>query len=70
MILTVNGIRKEFPSNRMTLEELLNQENVTNQNVVTVQLNGVIVNKQEYQSTMLKEGDEVEFLYFIGGGSR
>jgi len=54
----------------MTVDELLNQENVTNQNVVTVQLNGVIVNKQEYQSTMLKEGDEVEFLYFIGGGSR
>jgi sulfur carrier protein len=70
MTLTVNGIRKEFPSNQMTLDELLNQENVTNQNVVTVQLNGVIVNKQEYQSTMLKEGDEVEFLYFIGGGSR
>lgn len=38
--------------------------------MVSVQLNGEFVLKEDYPSTQLNEGDEVDFLYFMGGGSK
>jgi sulfur carrier protein len=36
--------------------------------MVSVQLNGEFVDRPSYASTQLKERDEVDFLYFMGGG--
>jgi len=68
MKLVVNGETKEFNVANLSISELLKIENVKNPDVVTVQLNGKFFSKEQYTSTILKEGDEVEFLYFIGGG--
>jgi sulfur carrier protein len=59
---------KEFNVANLSISDLLKIENVKNPDVVTVQLNGKFFSKEQYTSTILKEGDEVEFLYFIGGG--
>jgi len=38
--------------------------------MVSIQLNGEFVVRDDYDSTLVKEGDEVDFLYFMGGGSK
>ena len=38
--------------------------------MVAVQINGEFVDIQNYASTYLKSGDDIDFLYFMGGGSR
>ena len=68
MKLVVNGETKEFNVANLSISDLLKIENVKNPDVVTVQVNGKFFSKEQYTSTTLKDGDEVEFLYFIGGG--
>ena len=68
MKLVVNGETKEFNVANLSISDLLKIENVKNPDVVTVQVNGKFFSKEQYPSTILKDGDEVEFLYFIGGG--
>ena len=36
---------------------------------IAVELNQVVVRRAEWASTMLKEGDRVEMVHFVGGGS-
>ena len=38
--------------------------------VVTVELNDKIIEKSEYGETFLKPGDRLEFVYYMGGGSK
>ena len=68
MKLLVNGETKDFNFGNLTISDLLKIENIKNPEVVTVQVNGKFFSKEQYPSTILKDGDEVEFLYFIGGG--
>jgi sulfur carrier protein len=36
--------------------------------MVTVQVNGKFLSKDQYALAQLSENDEVDFLYFLGGG--
>ena len=36
---------------------------------VTVQKNGEFIQRDDFADTIVEEGDEIEFLYFMGGGS-
>ena len=36
---------------------------------VTVQKNGEFLQRSDFDSTFVEEGDEIEFLYFMGGGN-
>lgn len=68
MNLKVNGEVKEI-KNDVTVTEILNIENVEMPDMVSVQLNGEFVERDEFPQIVLKENDEIEFLYFMGGGS-
>ncbi|MCM2359542.1 MAG: sulfur carrier protein ThiS [Geobacteraceae bacterium] len=35
---------------------------------VTVELNGEILDRENFDATSVKNGDSIEFLYFRGGG--
>jgi sulfur carrier protein len=37
--------------------------------MVSVQLNGEFVDRANFSIINVREGDEVDFLYFMGGGS-
>lgn len=37
--------------------------------MATVHVNETVVDRESYDETLLKEGDEVEILYFMGGGT-
>lgn len=70
MILIVNGEKKSFNVENLNITALLKLVEVKNPDVVSVQVNGKFFTKEQYLSTYLKDGDEVDFLYFIGGGEK
>jgi sulfur carrier protein len=51
------------------ISDLLVQRKVKMPDMVTVELNGQILNRDVFADTQLKDGDTVEFLYFMGGGA-
>lgn len=70
MNLTVNGKPATVEGNEsLTVTALLNELQVKDALYVTVELNGEILDRPEFDSTAVKEGDTLEFLYFMGGGN-
>lgn len=67
MIITVAGEKKEYKDG-LTLPELLEAEQVESPEYVTVSINDEFVPGEEKERTILQDGDNVEFLYFMGGG--
>lgn len=67
MIITVAGEKKEYKDG-LTLPELIESENVEMPEYVTVSINDEFVESENKATTVLKDGDSVEFLYFMGGG--
>lgn len=67
MFITVGGERKEVKDG-ITLPELIELEKVETPEYVTVSINEEFVESAQVANTVLKEGDTVEFLYFMGGG--
>ena len=67
MKITVAGEKKEVAEN-LTVAQLIEQENVETPQYVTVSINEEFLESGAFDTHVLKEGDEVEFLYFMGGG--
>ncbi len=67
MIITVAGEKKEYKDG-LTLPELIESENVEMPEYVTVSINEEFIESDAKATTVLKDGDNVEFLYFMGGG--
>ena len=65
--ITVNGEVQEVQSG-ISLTELIKQNNVEQPEMVSVQLNDDFVDRNEWDTLEIKEGDTVDFLYFMGGG--
>lgn len=68
MKLRINGNVEEVLG-VLTITELLTEKKVADPDMVTVELNGTILQRRDFVSIRIKEGDAVEFLYFMGGGS-
>lgn len=68
MKITVAGEAKEVRDG-LTIAELIKQENVENPEYVTVSVNDEFAESESFSSRELHDGDVVEFLYFMGGGS-
>ncbi len=69
MNIKVNGKDQSFDKDSASVGEMLTLCDVNQPDMVSVQLNGEFVNKEDYPSASVKEGDEIDFLYFMGGGS-
>lgn len=67
MKITVAGEKKEV-ADGLTVAALIEQEQVETPEYVTVSVNEEFIEKSTFGSHVLQEGDEVEFLYFMGGG--
>lgn len=68
MKLIINGEEKQLNEN-LNVVRLLEEEKVKMPDMVSVEVNGQILKRSEFETTLLKEGDKVEFLYFMGGGN-
>lgn len=69
MFIKVAGEKKEYLEG-LTVKELIEKEDVETPQYVTVTINDEFVESGAFESTEVKAGDEVEFLYFMGGGAR
>lgn len=68
MKITVSGETKEF-KDELTIAELIELEQVETPQYVSVSVNDEFVASGDFAVRKLQEGDVVEFLYFMGGGS-
>ena len=67
MKITDSGEIKEYDEG-ITVQKLIELENVETPEYVTVSVNEEFLGSGTFESHTLKEGDVVEFLYFMGGG--
>lgn len=67
MKVTVTGEVKEKKEG-LTVAQLIAEEKVETPEYVTVSVNDAFLEKEKFSSVQLKDGDRVEFLYFMGGG--
>lgn len=67
MNIIVAGEKKEVEDG-LTVSRLIEQEKIETPQYVTVSINDIFVEQGGFDSYILKEGDMVEFLYFMGGG--
>ena len=66
MIIRING-KPESLVPGMSIETLLSARSL-NPACVVVEVNRDIVKKERFDSVVLKDGDSVEILRFVGGG--
>ena len=65
----VNGDAQEV-NLPLNVSELIKQLLVENPEMVSVQVNEEFAERGDWEGIQLKEGDKVDFLYFMGGGAR
>lgn len=70
MNLTVNGKPASIPDkDQLRLSELLVELKVDQPDYVSVELNGNFIEYHaDFPTTIVRDGDRLEFLYFMGGG--
>lgn len=66
MRVKINGKQEEVQET--TLSDLLKAKKIEPR-MVTVELNAKMVDRSSLDQTRIQEGDEIEFLFFMGGGS-
>ena len=68
MIINVNGEAQTWEGSEINIADLLARNKVGRPEMVSVQINGVFVDKKDYSMKKVVANDEVDFLYFMGGG--
>ncbi len=69
MRIIINGEAEEINEAELTVSRLLNIKNIESPDMVSVQVNDTIVDRADYDHKQISQDDEVEFLYFMGGGA-
>ena len=64
----VNGDAQEVTL-PLNVSELIKQSDVQQPDMVSVQVNEEFAEREDWETIQLKEGDKVDFLYFMGGGT-
>ena len=69
MNITINGKEISIVENSdRTVDSLLEELDVSQRLYVTVEFNGEIIDRTLHGTTPVRDGDVIEFLYFMGGG--
>ncbi len=66
MKVTVNGEVREIETGA-SLEDLVASIGILNERIA-IELNQSVIRKKDWPSTMVKNGDRVEIVHFVGGG--
>jgi thiamine biosynthesis protein ThiS len=67
MKVLLNNNIEDFPGDAVSVSRLLLIKNFTFKMLV-IKLNGKLIQKSEYDTTYLKDGDEIHVLHLISGG--
>ncbi len=67
MRVQVNGEFRELPE-QLTLADLLGQLSLASERLA-IEHNREVVRRAAWPETQLREGDQIEIVHFVGGGS-
>jgi len=67
LVITINGESKEIPAGA-NLVALLNVLELKPERLA-IEVNRKIIRRANWGSTTLNEGDKIEIVHFVGGGS-
>jgi sulfur carrier protein len=65
MQVKINGKTENIPGG--TVLDLLKAKNIEPQ-MVAIEVNDAMLERSHLATTTLKEGDQIEFLFYMGGG--
>jgi sulfur carrier protein len=66
--LKVNGEARTVSDGPLSITSLLKSFDVESPDMVSVQLNDKFVPRNGFDLTKVRDGDSIDFLYFMGGG--
>ena len=66
MQITINGKLEELQAD--TVLDVLKHKDI-DPHMVAVELNTQIVERDRFETTEVRDGDKVEFLFYMGGGT-
>lgn len=66
MQILLNGDTRDIPEN-FSLERLLQLLDLKPERLA-IELNGEIITRQQWSSTLINSNDKVEIVHFVGGG--
>jgi len=67
MKITLNNTVTELNYAEISVKELLSARKFTFKMLV-IKINGTIVKKEEYEKTIIRDGDKVDVIHLISGG--
>ena len=67
MKIILNNREDTLPGETLTVSEMLLQKKFSFRMRI-IKINGVLIPKDKYDSTPIKEGDNVQMLYLMSGG--
>ena len=67
MQLIINGKEETVPD-VLNVTDLLKIRGIETPEMVSVELNDEILSRVDFEKTYLEEKDQIELLYFMGGG--
>lgn len=70
MNITVNDKNLKITEKQFTVLDVLKNENIINIDSIAVQYNGEFLDKNLYASTIISENDKIDYLFFVGGGTK
>jgi len=67
MKILLNNREEEFGAGTLTVSEMLKQKKFSFRMRI-IKINGVLIQKDKYDETYIREGDNVLMLYLMSGG--
>ena len=67
MKILLNNREEEFVNESISVNEMLEQKKFSFKMRI-VKINGLLISKDKYDSTIIYDGDEVQMLYLMSGG--
>ena len=69
MEIKINGELEQFDKSELSILNRLEVKQVESLTMVSFHINGEFIDKKKYSTTVVSENDNLEFLYFMGGGA-
>jgi len=67
MEIILNNRQEKIEKDSLTIQELLEYKNFTFRMLV-IKVNGKLIKKDAYNTTVIKEGDNVTVMHLVSGG--
>ncbi len=67
MRIILNNTEEEIIANTLTINELLRYKNFTFR-LLVIKINGKLIRKEEYDTAVVRDGDNVVVMHLVSGG--